>query len=264
MYKEIIRILKQINGKTIPSFMSARKLALTTSPLNEFIIGMNMGRISGSKSSTNKFLSNQVIAFPIDSTIKYETIGNIDDAYMILINKIREEKDINFTKICELVCETVNEYFGHNCDLGKRLEFFSKIDSKEPLEISNVKELNIATCTEKAILSHNLLKFVGISSTLKISPVINDGINDMHAYNLLSHNDKAFVFDSSIPRLDDGKVTPLIALISNEEYELLSSPLYDTGSSVTVTYDSPIKETHTITYDSGKEKEETYNKGIRR
>ena len=84
---------------------------------------------------------------------------------------------------------------------------------------------------------------------------MKNDIKDVHSYNLIEYQGKYYIFDTAIPNLINGQVSPLIAEIDKESFELLSSPISDFGISVTVSHYNPYRNYDvTITYDSNREK----------
>lgn len=60
-----------------------------------------------------------------------------------------------------------------------------------------------------------MLKLLGINSTLKVSLVqYEDGRYDTHAYNLISYNNKYYLFDSRFPHNNN----PVVRELDENEY----------------------------------------------
>lgn len=264
MYKRIIEIIRELDKKTIPVFVEARKSIISDKEEDNRNLGVNKigyAKVGRTDSSTNEFIENRKITLQTGlDDIRKETLGNVDDAYALLMSKIQCEDDINFSKLCILIYDTVTEYFGYGFDAGKRLEIFMEQDYESKNEISSIKGMNIAMCTERATLSHNLLKFMGIDGTLKFSEVMNDGEKDIHAYNLIHNDGKYYIFDSSIPKIEGEVITPLITRISDEGYALISSKDANVGATIDVTYETPRREgIHKFSYDYGRDYREEYD-----
>lgn len=268
MYEHITKIIKSLDGYALKNFIESRKLHLMPEEENKSYIGANKFRnvyISKTKSSTNEFLVDQKISIEAGTLdYRYAVIGNIDDAYLSLIAKINNEEGLDFEKICTLVYDTVTEYFGYGADSIKRLEVFKTIDEVDHTPLSDIKGMDAAMCVERAMLSHNLLKFIGINSTLKISEIMNDEKLDTHAYNLIPNKGKYFIFDSSLPKIIDSKVTPLVTEMTSDAYELIKSPERDIGASIEVVYNTPRRtNTYNIVYDNDRDYSEFYDYSAR-
>jgi len=262
---EITSIIKKLDENQINQFIEMRKTSLEPINENKNKVGLNRmgkyGKMSKTDSSTNQFLKEQFVIMEADLfDIRNEVIGNVDDAYLGLINKIKTEEIFDFEILCRLVSETVNEYFGLGYDFEKRIEIFKSTDEVSATPISLIKGKNIAMCTERAMLSQNLLKFIGIDSTLKISQVNNNGYKDIHAYNIVRNKDSYYIFDATNPKIDGSEITPLITEITRIAYDLISKPLPDIGASIEVTYQTPRRDVPSnFTYDQDREYIEKYD-----
>lgn len=263
--KNLITIIKKLEQDEISKFVEMRKNSLEPINENKNNVGLNRmgkyGKISKTDSSTSQFLKNQFVLMESDLfDIRMEVIGNIDDAYISLIGKIKTEETCDFQTVCKLILETVNEYFGFGYNFEKRMEIFKPTDEVRSTPISEIKGQNIAMCTERAMLSQNLLKFIGIDSTLKISQVYSNGYKSVHAYNIVKNEDSHYIFDSTNPKMEGSEVTPIITEITKEAFDLISKPLFDVGASIEVIYDSPRSDTKIdFIYDSDREYIEKYD-----
>ena len=104
------------------------------------------------------------------------------------------------------------------------------------------------------MLSQNLLIELGIKSIYKASGTIIDGKECVHAYNLISHDGKYYIFDATIPTVDNDKLSPIICEIPEDVFDILSNPNGNIGISVEVTHLNPlINADCNITYDAGRE-----------
>ncbi len=184
-------------------------------------------------------------------------IGDIEDAYVLLKSKISNVNSANMSELSRAVLETVDEFFGGFDNVEERMDYYYSVDFDESKnnKISNLKGSGAAMCVERAAVSQNLLRSLGINSFFKTSGIIRNGNKEVHSYNLVESDGKYYIFDSSIPNLINGQVSPLIAEIDRETFTLLSSPIMDEGISITVTHYNPYRNIDvTITYDSGREK----------
>ena len=184
-------------------------------------------------------------------------IGNINDAYLILKNELYNVKPTNIYELSECVFNTVQKYFGNYDNISQRMNFYHDVDEIEyGFEIGKVSDLkgqNAAMCVERAMLSQNLLTSLGINSYYKASGINKDSKMEVHAYNIIQHNEKYYIFDSTIPTLINDKINPLICEIPKEVYEQIISPQQDIGYSVSVSHFNPLRNTNvSIIYDSGR------------
>ena len=154
--------------------------------------------------------------------------GNCDEAYKLLIKRIQNLDEITFDRLISEVYQTTIDYFGkvEDVDITKRTEFYASLGVVDGVAtIERFKNSNIAACAERALLSHNLLHFLGIHSTLKDSEIINDGKIDHHYYNLIEYSGKHYIYDSTIPRIkNDGSISPIITEIPKAVYDELNHP----------------------------------------
>jgi len=164
------------------------------------------------------------------------SIGNIDEAYEMLNQTLKKNYDKTFIDACASILETVNFYFGGFACSSERLTYF-------PLEkdvstgkvargkLSNIKRKNVALGEERAILSHNLLKYLGYDSTIKFSFIKITSEQEekeiVHAYNLIQNDNKYYLFDVTYPTLYDGRMNPVIIELDEDTYDNLVYPLND-------------------------------------
>lgn len=185
---------------------------------------------------------------------KYGKIGNIDEVYEIIRKKIPNIENMSINEICSIIFKTVYEYFGGFENVGERMKNYKDWDFVESEDdygkISDLKGKNSAMCMERAALSQNLLIDLGIKSIYKSSTILINDKKAAHAYNLIEYNDEYYIFDATIPTVDDtNTITPLVAKISKEEFELMSMPLFY-GCSVIVSHYNPLQNKDvTIIYD---------------
>lgn len=186
-------------------------------------------------------------------------MGDVTEAYDILKNKIKEKNAVNFETLCECVFNTVLEYFGDYRNIEDRMNNYTEldfIDSEDDIgKVSNLKGKNAAMCVERAMLSQNLLKSLGINSLYKTSGIIKNSSDEAHAYNLVENNGKYYIFDATIPTLIDDRISPLITEIPKEVFDQISSPMSDIGYSVDVSHYNPLRDMDVhVVYDAGRGK----------
>ncbi len=218
--------------------------------------GMRMG---GYISSYSEMIDNQDV-INIENgigDIRIAKLGDISEAYEILKKIVDEKKPQDFFEYCECVQETVNNYFGDYSNVSSRLDYYPSEDEIENIQdrgsISDLAHKNAATCVERAVLSHNLLKLNGFDSTLKYSGMVcNERKNEVHAYNLVKNGDKCYIFDSTQPTLRGDVVSPIICEIPKEVYNEIKKPI-DGGYSVIVSHYNPLmNKDYNVIYDAGR------------
>lgn len=215
----------------------------------DIIIG---GKIDSSFSS--KF-DNEFVQLATGFDIVNVQIGNVTDAYKILLDKIKESNPKNEKEICNIIFATVWDYFGDYSQISQRMDYYadeSEYQQGEGNYVSNLKGKNAAMCVERAMLSQNLLNLMGIKSFYKTSGIINNGIKEIHAYNLACVDGEYYIFDSTMPCLRNNQVDPLICQIPKEVFDKISSKDRYIGYAVAVEYYNPLREQFkNIIYDSG-------------
>lgn len=184
-------------------------------------------------------------------------IGNIDETYKMLFEKIGKESPQTFVDMCACIFSVVNEYFGDFSNISERMNNYHDLDlisdGASIGKVSDLKGKNAAMCVERAMLSQNLLNFLGFKSFYKSSGILSDGKPDVHAYNLVENNGDCFIFDATIPSVINDSVNPLICEIPREVYEEMSSSKARDGYSVDITHFNPLKnEERRIVYDAGR------------
>ena len=210
------------------------------------------------------------------SDIRMATIGDITEAYEILKTVINERKPQTFMEKCECVMETVTRYFGDFSNVDQRVSYLPAMDEhKKEGTVADFAHKNAAACVERAMLSQNLLKLLGIDSTFKSAAFINNlgknaGIVQGHAFNVIANDGKYYIFDSTQPTLRNGIISPIVAEIPKEVYESIIEQRARTGISVRVTHYNPFFNTDfdviydacwDKTYDARGSLENSYRKG---
>lgn len=190
--------------------------------------------------------------------IQRARIGDMDELYKILKEDMKKS-DGTFHSIMNIVYKIVTNYFGTFENAFKRSSNYKTDDEREnDTEIgmvSNLKGQNAGICVERAMVSQNLLKSLGIESYYKASTIINNGKMEGHAYNIIKYDDKYYIYDATMPRLMDEEITPIITEIPKEVFDSIikpfDEPLQDTIIPVQVDYYNPIKrEQKCIVYNS--------------
>ena len=198
--------------------------------VNKRPIGINrmgIARFGGITSASNDYIEEDrevIIEQGLMDNISIFT-GNLDDVYINLYEKIRNEdiERLDLNKIVQIVYQVVNEYFGEKGNIEKRME--NLLDKDTGIStLSELKGKNFAACVERAVLSQNLFKMLSINSTIKQSSITNKGNEEGHAYNIIRSNGKNYIYDSALPRIDaTGKKQPIVGTLSDEQYMLITN-----------------------------------------
>lgn len=212
----------------------------------------------GYLSSFNGSFKEELIAIETGlSDIVNAKIGEIKDAYVLLKSKINDIDSSNIYELSRIILETVNEFFGGYANIGERMTYYypEDFDESKNNKISNLKGTGAAMCVERAALTQNLLRYLGINSFFKASGILRNSNKEDHCYNLIEFHGRYYIFDTSIPNLINSQISPLIAEIDKESFTLISSPISDIGISIAISHYNPYRNMDvTIIYDSGREK----------
>lgn len=188
------------------------------------------------------------------SPIQIGIIGNIDELYEIIQQKINETDSIEIK--AKKIYEIVTDYFGSFDNVSERSNNYKEDSTEEKGRVSDLKEKNSAMCVERSMVSQNLLKFLGINSYYKTSMIVNNGKTEAHAYNIFEYQGKYYIYDSTMPKLENGEITPIITEIPKEAFDEISKADETVGFPIKVEYYNPIrKEQKSIIYDYWSDKE---------
>ena len=168
--------------------------------------------------------------------IRYVQLGDVQDAYNILASKLSRFSNIGFEDAMRYVAETVQEYFGDYSNVSSRLENYPDEDEVEYFSLergkaSALQGKNAAMCVERAMLSQNLLKYIsgklpGLESYFKETgiDIQKEGEKpkrEAHAFNLVSFNEKYYIFDSTIPKGTKDNLHPIVAELPKHVFTAL-------------------------------------------
>lgn len=149
---------------------------------------------------------------------------NDEEIYKLPIEnmkKLKESKQWDSTslntKMIVGIEMSVVEYFGRHGNEESRQELFE--DSKDIINIKEMKNKNIAVCQERTALAHNLASFLGIecimiNGKLKYE---QDGkkIEIVHAFNIFDFDGDKYLLDFT----NEENLFPVIKKIENREFE---------------------------------------------
>lgn len=232
-----------------------------------FTIGTTkIGKISQGfyRSTIDGYISSNIHLNVLSGIMSDEVnlcVDDVTEAYKILVNKIKSSTNIDFDGLMKLVYDTTVDYFGTTEQtIPKREQYYNNLYYDEEKDIvtdgklSDFKGKNMAACNERAALSQNLMSFLGVDTTYKVSPIKCDGKNEVHAYNLVSYGGKYYVFDSTMPRINDDKtITPIIVEIPEEAFNELKHRVYDEDDiSIKTEFDS-LRGHRKVQYNSWSE-----------
>lgn len=238
-----------VNGDKIEIDGKSKKQAIGINFANGLLIG---GCLS---SFDREFTDEEIVISSGIGDIVTTKIGDVKEALLLLHSKIKDDSSI--IDIGSVIIDIVNDYFGGFENISSRMEYYHSSDYVESAEnkITNLKNSGAAMCVERAALAQNLLCSLGIRSIYKASGILNNGRKEGHSYNLVEFDNHYYIFDVSIPNLINEKISPLIAEVDKEIFDLLCCPLQGVGISITVSHYNPYRSQDvTITYDSGREK----------
>ena len=104
--------------------------------------------------------------------------------YTELITKLHERGNYNIPSLCNSIFNVVCDYLPSNDKKGHdRMDvYWGSVDGK--ISIKEISERGVAFCSEKAGLSHNMFKMLGIDSEM----VVGAREKEPHAYNLIYPN----------------------------------------------------------------------------
>ncbi len=221
-----------------------------------FVHGTWFGGIDSSFGGV--FKDEQVL---IGSGLDYTpcVIGDISSIYIMLGKNVAERQPHTFEDYCVCIMNTIQEYFGDYSNVDTRMDNYPDedfISDGMPIgKVSDLRGKNAAMCVERAMVAQNLLKLLGITSYYKCSGILKDGNKEVHAYNVVEHQGKYYVFDATIPTVKDEEISPLVAEISEEVFNELVQTRTREGISVEVTHFNPLRDTDvTIVYDASRNK----------
>jgi hypothetical protein len=248
---EIISFLRtEVNEQNIKSIVSDILKRLNESGKNASVINVDYGdgssmtrtfaigankfeswNMGGYLSSDKEYISDNIrinVMGGLGNDIVDTTMGDCFEAYEILIRRLQQLDTVSFENVMKEVYATTADFFGSvdKVDINEREKYYAHLgDISMTGKVSDLKGRNLAACVERAALSQNLLKFLGYDSVFKQSQITNGDKNELHAYNLVAYNGKYYIFDATIPRVNEnGEVTPIITEIPKEAFDTLSIP----------------------------------------
>lgn len=217
MKNKLINKYKELRNKII---LEERKKQFSKKENNSY---QYLDMLHNSIGIYNEFIDKDthvIVGRGIKNSFYFKT-GNLDEAYLSLMNKVKvntnctlninsEEELLN---ILNKIYATIIEYFGYG-NVEDRIKHYESNWSQN-ITLESLKGKNLAVCLEDAVLAQNMLKLLGFNSTLKVSLIqLENGKYDRHAYNLISYKNKHYIFDSRFPSPSG----PITSILTDKEY----------------------------------------------
>ena len=165
-------------------------------------------------SNETKFFSNLVLD---DQNVYKEFLDSIDNNVQVRLYG----EPITIDAIQRFIWK----YFGYNAgSVLDRMDIYS--DGYEKISIKAFKGRNIATCSERSALVHNILKFLGFESEI-IFGKLNE--KESHAYVVfkIEGREDRILYDPMNPIAYETKngtnYCPAVCMVSDEEYKKLKN-----------------------------------------
>lgn len=136
---------------------------------------------------------------------------NTDDYFYEFARFIKKYQVKNKGLLVKLIENFINIYFGLPNNKDMRDDFFDEIAFKttktdeeyfeklDKLTIGDLKGKNRAMCTERAAIAQNLLSFFGIETYYCMGCIYNNGVQDVHCFNIARSQDNFILLDYSVP-----------------------------------------------------------------
>ena len=192
-----------------------------------------------------------------NGNIYHAMIGDIKEAYIMLRNSIASKEPRNVPEYLDCIQDVMLAYFGNYYNVNNRIKYWK---SDDKYLVSELAHKNSASGIERAMVAQNLLWEIDVKSHYKISMIIIDGKPMMHAYNIISYDNKNYIFDASIPSIKNGLISPVICEIPDDVYREVILPNSSDGISIETSYYNPLQNKDiTVIYDPNRVN--TYKKG---
>lgn len=132
----------------------------------------------------------------ISSKTHYKTVENFSDTespdlvyddilpYYNLIMSLKEDGWYNILSLFTTIFFLIDEYLPNDDMMGLGRFFVYSANKGKRVSIKTIREKEVAFCSEKAGLAHNIFKFLGFDSEV----VFGARDNEMHAYNFVYPN----------------------------------------------------------------------------
>ena len=125
------------------------------------------------------------------------------DSLIVFQQMLKEGK--SHTYIREDFGERLKQYYREQKNITERQDLVNQIYENEnlggiiPIPISAIKGLNIGECTEYALMSQNVLSFLGYNTFMIQGKTFNSkGQKEGHHFNCIEKNGRYMIFDSTL------------------------------------------------------------------
>lgn len=201
-------------------------------------------------SSYDKSFDNEDEIVIIDGNNTYYcTLGNIIEAYNLMRSNIASKNPRNVFEYIDCVQSVILAYFGNSFSVSGRIRSLN--NHQNNYKVSDLAHENSAIGIERAMLSQNLLWEVDVNSVYKIGVVLLNNKPTIHAYNIITFNNKHYIFDSMMPTINNGLISPIICEISDDVYERMIVPISSEGTDIEVNHVNGLKNQNiSIVYDA--------------
>lgn len=151
-----------------------------------------------------------------DSKIKYSN-GSIytysmgtNDYFYEFAKFVKNSKITTISQLVKIIEDFINYYFGKPSVMDLRDSYFDKFalqtetdeemfDMIDGFSIGDMKNKNIAMCTERAAIAQNLLSLFGIEIYYCMGCIEHDGKEESHCFNIARAKERYILLDYSMP-----------------------------------------------------------------
>lgn len=204
--------ITQLKNNCSDEFYSFNYNENLTKSFGEFATNENLIQISDYPEWFLKFDDEQLIYEELANCIKQNYNENLSD-FNLICKSIR---DVVYSKIGQT---------NHAENLDRYCQFTTQKDNICP--ISNFYERDISDCSERALIAHNLFKFLGVESYFMAGKLCINNTFQSHNYNIIYHNDKGYVFDlacTPYKKTQNGNLqkNPIVKELNEKEQMILN------------------------------------------
>lgn len=169
------------------------------------------------------------------SNLSMITYGIKDDSYLYEFVKLLKKNNIkNKTQLVIFLETYLNYYFGKLVHGDVRDNFFYEkleltttddeyFDMIESFDLTDLKKLGIAMCTERGAMAQNIMTLFGFDSYYCMGYLSHNGNTDAHCYNVVRIKGGYRLLDYSVPVLqytkNSERYVPFMVDLTNEEFE---------------------------------------------